>query len=525
MINTNVTVPPQPIGRPNRNSAVTVPPGDLSTRASEHILPGEVIAGAYCIDSLLSGQGGQSDTYLAHKRGKAYVIKLYHEGCRPDPIVQAYLTDTRHPNIARIIECSDFKGRALEVYEYYTEGTLEQTKDASYDHIRKVIIPSINEGLYELHKNGIVHCDIKPSNLFYVDNGSRVVIGDFGISGVTDANGKLIGAARGTPEYSPIVRSIQGSAVMSPAYDYGSFGLVICRMILGRSLFSGMSVEDISRAWEGWIELPPGIERRFSSLVHGLIIKNEEMRWGYREVKRWGEGEFMPTVRGTTTCSEKAQSVKPLLFGTFDGEMLAVTSLHQLAEAIKDHWEQATVVVRRSDLKRFVQQFDRSLPNKVASLAKEQDSDAGIFQLLLLLEEGSSEICYCGRKYESLSAYVNALASGNDPAAIRFLSSGMLVKYLREMGYENNQVDKLEQLISVGGKLDMVAICTICAALRGSTRISVFGKPVETLDALVSAMLGHTTAEIGELIASDSFMAWLFGMGYGNELEVINEIR
>ena len=51
------------------------------------------------------------------------------------------------------------------------------------NYIQNVIVPSINEGLHELHINGIVHCDIKPSNLFFSDDKDRIIIGDCGISG------------------------------------------------------------------------------------------------------------------------------------------------------------------------------------------------------------------------------------------------------------------------------------------------------------------------------------------------------
>ena len=288
MINADETRPPQHGGFQNINAAETVAPGGAvaDAGASLHLMSGESVAGSYIINAMLSGQGKQSDVYLAKKWGKSYVVKVYHDGWRPSPQMQDFLMNVRHPNIAHIVECGEYQNRYFEIYEYYSEGTLETATDVTNAHIQNVIIPSINEGLNELHKHGIVHCDIKPSNLFYADNGKRVVIGDCGISGYANSNGKLVDAVRGTPEYAPRVRALLWSAAMSPAFDYGSFGLVLCRMILGRSLFSGMSVEEISRAWENGIELPSQIEGRFSSLVKGLITEDEEKRWGYTQVKR-----------------------------------------------------------------------------------------------------------------------------------------------------------------------------------------------------------------------------------------------
>jgi hypothetical protein len=100
----------------------------------------------------------------------------------------------------------------------------------------------------------------------------------------------------------------------------------------------------------------------------------------------------------------------------------------------------------------------------------------------------------------------------------------MLVSYLREMDYEQAQVDKLEQLIKKNTTADMTAICTICFALQGRTSITVFGVGVDSLDALVSAIVGRTTKEIDELIISDQFKAWLYRMGYDKELKHMNEM-
>lgn len=525
MINADETRPPQSVGHQNINTATTIAPGGSDTNASLHLMSGESVAGSYIINSLLSGQGKQSDVYLAKKWGKSYVVKVYHDGWRPSSQVQEFLMNVRHPNIAHIVECGDYQGKYFEVYEYYSEGTLETTGEITNSHIQNIIIPSINEGLNELHKHGIVHCDIKPSNLFYADNGKRVVIGDCGISGYTNANGKLVDAVRGTPEYAPRVRALLWSAAMSPAFDYGSFGLVLCRIILGHSLFSGMSVEEISRAWENGIELPSQIQGRFSSLVKGLITEDEENRWGYTQVKRWCEGEFMrPVNRSIYARPTKERVTKPLIFGRFDGETLSVLSLHQLTNAIKAHWEQARKIVKRRELIDFVQQFDKSLPSQIRPLALLHDEDAAVFKLLLLLEKDSSRIFYCGKEYADLQSYVNSLSSGNDPIAIRFLYSGMLVSYLREMDYEQAQVDKLEHLIKQNKNADMTAISTICFALQGRTSISVFGIIVDSLDALISAITGHTTKEISELISSDQFKAWLYRMGYDKELKYMNEM-
>ena len=136
----------------------------------------------------------------------------------------------------------------------------------------EVVIPSINEGLRELHRNGILHCDIKPSNLFYSNDKERIIIGDCGISGFTNNKGSMIDSFRGTPEYAPPVKSHMWIAEYSPAYDYGAFGLVLCRLVLGYSLFDGCSEEAIAKAWSDGIKLPSSISGRIETLTIMILM-------------------------------------------------------------------------------------------------------------------------------------------------------------------------------------------------------------------------------------------------------------
>ena len=489
------------------------------------LLAGESVADSYIINSLMVKQGKQSNVYLAKKWGKSYVTKIYHNGWHPSNQMQSFLTTVRHPNIAHVIECGEHRGYYYEIYEYYSEGTLDDVDALPIVHIQNVIVPSINEGLHELHRNGIVHCDIKPSNLFYADGENRVVIGDCGISGYTNANGKLIDAVRGTPEYAPRVKALLWSASMSPAYDYGSFGLVLCKAVLGHSLFAGMSIEEISKAWENGLELPSQISGRIGILIKGLLNEDEDKRWGYLQVKRWCEGEYMRPVNRSIYSRQKREiQTKPLIFGHFDGRTVSVSTMHQLATAIQQYWTQATRIVKRRELVEFIRQYDREIAEKVRERALYQDTDAAVYKLLLYIGDDPQRIVYCGKNYGTLAEYVEQLSSGKDEIAKRFLSSGLLVFYLRQNEYEKAQVDKLELLIKRNGCEDMSSVSTICFALQGKKSIDVFGMPVQSLEDLVPVLGKCSMREIDALLNNDRFIAWVNRLGYEKEMRRIKEI-
>ena len=76
------------------------------------------------------------------------------------------------------------------ILPYFANGSLAG-KTFSSDEIRDVIVPCVSSGLKYLHENGIVHKDIKPSNLMIADDGGKILIIDFGISSVK-SDGKSV---------------------------------------------------------------------------------------------------------------------------------------------------------------------------------------------------------------------------------------------------------------------------------------------------------------------------------------------
>lgn len=508
------------------NASETMPPNGEIKRVDSIVLgAGESISDSYIINSMLTKQGKQANIYLAQKWGKNYVVKHYHLGWMPSGKIKDFLSNIRHPNIAHVVENGIYGDRYYEIYEHYSKGTLEETDALPVNYIQNVIVPSINEGLHELHKNGIVHCDIKPSNLFFSDDKERIIIGDCGISGYINDEGSAIELVRGTPEYAPRVKALLWSAAMTPAYDYGAFGLVLCKAVLGKAIFSGMSVEEISAAWEHGIELPSNISGRMAMLIKGLINENEEQRWGYMQVKRWCEGEYMSTSnRSIYSRTRPEQKKTPLIFGRIDGATLTVTSLHQLANAIKTQWPQATKIVKRREVIDFVRQYNDKVVDEVRKLQQMQDVDAAVFRLLTFIDDENEKISYCNKEYNSLSDYVEKLSTGKDEIAKKFVSSGLLVFWLRYKGYDEVQVEKLEALIKRNGCDDMASISTICFALQGKKNIQLFDKEINSLNELMGIISKKTISEIHNLIEQDNFIAWMNRMGYEKEMRKMREV-
>lgn len=530
MVNTNDTFIPENIEK----SGEYINTDDTRLPSKSEVEPllykkkfdiGDCIAGSYIVTENIKTSGKQADIYLVKKFGKTYVAKMYRKGWKASEKLQGFLKEINHPNIVSILDNGIIDGNYFEIYEYYQEGTLEDRDICSFSFLKNIVIPSINEGLNVLHKNGIVHCDIKPSNLFLCDNGKRVVIGDLGLSEYVNKNGKFIDLIRGTPEYAPPVYSLFDTAAISSAFDYGAFGLVICRLALGYSLFYGMSIDEITYVWDQGIEIPSGINVKLRGLIEGLVKKREEDRWGYKDVKRWCEGEFLSDQprKNILPKSRRQRVPSRLIFGKFGDELIVVETLHQLAVAIKNNWDQARIIVRRRELTDFVKKIDPELAKKINELAYKFPPDRAVFKLLYMVEN-SNHIFYKGKDYGTLREYLTCLDTFSDEVAIEFLREGLLVDFLIFRNADSGAIKKIEQIINLSKGNDVLAIKSICYSIVENDNLQVDNIAISTLDDFINMLMKKDMKYIIPLIKRDDILAWLYSKGLGNNVFRIKEL-
>ncbi len=114
------------------------------------------------------------------------------------------------------------------------------------------------EALDEGHGHGIVHKDLKPSNLFLTDDASRLVILDFGVARVfTDPEAKLTqtGGFSGTPAYlAPEYIEFQ---TVTPRLDVYQMGLILIEAITGKpAVHAGSSMAYMMAHCTGEVRIP-----------------------------------------------------------------------------------------------------------------------------------------------------------------------------------------------------------------------------------------------------------------------------
>jgi serine/threonine-protein kinase len=210
--------------------------------------------GNYELQSLL-GRGGMAAVYQGfdHNLHRAVAVKVLFGAvaAQPDFIDRfrqeaRLIARLRHPHIVQVYDFGEQDGYIYMVQELLTGPTLEQyLSDASTrgatlptsDIIR--ITQQIASALDAAHAAGIIHRDVKPSNIMWNASGA-LALTDFGIAKNTAATmaQTQTGFVMGTPNYlSP--EQAQGIGSVTAVSDIYSLGVVVYEMITGKAPFSG----------------------------------------------------------------------------------------------------------------------------------------------------------------------------------------------------------------------------------------------------------------------------------------------
>jgi eukaryotic-like serine/threonine-protein kinase len=99
----------------------------------------------------------------------------------------------------------------------------------TYERILEILVP-VCSALAYAHKEGIVHCDVKPANIM-IEKSGKVYLSDFGIAHLTEGATTMTMAGAGTPAYmSP--EQIRGEEP-TPLSDIYALGIVLYEMLTG----------------------------------------------------------------------------------------------------------------------------------------------------------------------------------------------------------------------------------------------------------------------------------------------------
>ncbi len=151
-----------------------------------------------------------------------------------------------HPNILKVLDAGDHEDELYIVMEYVDGGetlqTLCDSPDPPNPKRTAEIIYTCAMALDYAHRNGVIHRDIKPTNILFTPNGD-LKIGDFGIAQRVNADSTQVDGVLGSPQYmSP--EQVRGDPLTGQT-DLYSLGVIMYRLLSGRLPFTGDNISNL----------------------------------------------------------------------------------------------------------------------------------------------------------------------------------------------------------------------------------------------------------------------------------------
>jgi len=194
------------------------------------------------------GRGGMAAVYRAHDaaRDRFVALKVVAPHLTNDPNFEQrfrrearLLMQLKHPNIIPVEDAGEAEDYAYLVMPFLQVGTLTDWLLGGPTSIRHGarLMGQIAGALQYAHDRGIVHRDVKPSNILLDDHGNAL-LSDFGLARIEEPGASLTGSMMvGTPAFmSP--EQVQGEKA-SPLSDQYSLGVILYLLTTGQLPFDG----------------------------------------------------------------------------------------------------------------------------------------------------------------------------------------------------------------------------------------------------------------------------------------------
>ena len=524
---------------------------NIEADASSSIAEGTVICEKYKVQSQLEVSSGGADLFLCSDGSRQYVAKVYKRRFAIKQEVIDALLKIDSPYVARLYEAGSFNGYPVEILPYYERGSL-QGRTFTEDEIVRRIIPNINEGLHAIHEAGIIHKDLKPSNIMMNSDGETVSIIDFGISSIIeDGNTVLVTKTGMTPEYSA-PETFKNLFLRES--DYYSFGITLFELFCGYTPYANMQPEEI----EQYVsvqripypdEMSPLLQDFISALTYYDISNrsnknNPNRRWTYEEVKKWLEGE--PLVipgEGIGNAGKGTMPVYKFLGEDFTDPALLVT-------AFAKNWEEGKKQLFRGMVTAHFRSWNQEIARKCQAAEEEAGRENGkddiiFWKLLYQINPKLKGFYWMGQTYESLPAFGRDVLEklwDKDKSQYSYynsvLSEKLLSQYVLMAAPKNEKLKKAAEAIEDSYELeknngtDMQRTYYLMAyTLSGQKLLLLDGEQIRTVGELANYMRGVLAESFDKfeslchrLVDYDGNLdfqleTWLMAIGKQNEIE------
>ncbi len=247
------------------------------------------------------GAGSFGAVYLAHdsRLGRDVALKVPHS-TQPADANRRFLTEARaagklkHPGIITVYDSDIVDGSLYIACEYINGGDMSRILKERGTSLKQLVVwlRDAARALAHAHEHGVIHRDVKPSNLL-VSESKQVYVSDFGLARRVDDNSSLTadGSVLGTPAYMAPEQAAGKTAAVGPASDQYSVGVMLYEILTGRVPFRGNIPQILQKVVRDQPQRPkelnPNVPEDLEAICLKTLAKNPVQR--YRDLNDFAD--------------------------------------------------------------------------------------------------------------------------------------------------------------------------------------------------------------------------------------------
>jgi hypothetical protein len=241
------------------------------------------------------GQGGMGVVYEGEHvaTGRRVAVKLIDVAASPEAIERfrqegKLASAIAHPRCVFVLDADEQAGQPFIVLELMPGRTLEdEVRERGPLPLEEALGHTLDliDGLEQVHRLGLIHRDVKPSNSF-LDGEGRVKVGDFGLARALAASSRLTrtGTFVGTPLFAA-PEQIKGEPLDARA-DVYSVCATLFFLLTGRAPHDSGDGDALGAMARAVADDPPLLRTRWPNLPRSLertldrgLARDREQRW------------------------------------------------------------------------------------------------------------------------------------------------------------------------------------------------------------------------------------------------------
>lgn len=269
----------------------------------------EIRIGEYLLIGKI-GQGGAAEIYKARQESldRDVAVKILSSNFSDDPeIVRRFERESKviaklnHPNIVNVIDKGSTGGRYYFIMNYIDGTSLREVIDSKKVSlkVKMEMIVQVCKALDYAHNNGVIHRDIKPTNVL-IDRQGNALVADFGIAqivGVPETEMTSSDMIMGTLAYMSPEQKLSSTNVDQTTDIYAT-GVMIYEILIGKKPLGRFKLPS---------EINSSIPKEYDSIISKCLASEAKDR--YQRAVELKDAVLEVITNGAVSMADSEMSV------------------------------------------------------------------------------------------------------------------------------------------------------------------------------------------------------------------------